>query len=87
MTEKKKTGSLRLQVLWVTLAGLALGVLIFFALTQLGSVLIRENYMSAENVNRRRAKLYADFNAYVTNQGISARDTAAQTGPGRAQRV
>lgn len=77
MTEKKKSGSLRLQVLWVTLAGLALGVLIFFGLSQLGGVLIRENYMSAESVNRRRAKLYADFNAYVTNQNISARDTAA----------
>ena len=77
MTEKKKTGSLRLQVLWVTLAGLALGVLIFFGISQLGGVLIRESYMSAENVNRRRAKLYADFNAYVTNQSISARDTAA----------
>ena len=66
-----------MQVLWVTLAGLALGVLIFFGLTQLGSVFIRDSYMSEESVNRRKARLYADFSRYVSAQGISGRDTAA----------
>jgi HAMP domain-containing protein len=33
--------------------------------------------MSVEKVGSRRAKLYADFNSYVTTQGVSARDTAA----------
>ena len=66
-----------MQVLWVTLAGLALATLIFLALTELGGILIRDRYMSVENVNRRKATLYADFSRYVSSQGISGRDTAA----------
>ena len=66
-----------MQVLWVTLAGIVLGVLVFFALTQLGALLIRDRYMSEEAVNRRKARLYADFSRYVSAQGISGRDTAA----------
>jgi len=69
--------SLRAQVLYVTLLGLAFGVLLFFALTKLGNAVIDERYMSSENINRRKAKIYAQFNAYVTSQGISGRDTAA----------
>ena len=66
-----------MQVLWVTLAGLALGTLVFFALTQIGALLIRDRYMSEEAVNRRKARLYADFSRYVSAQGVSGRDTAA----------
>ena len=50
-----------MQVLWVTLTGIVLGALVFLALTQIGSVLIRDKYMSEEAVNRRKARLYADF--------------------------
>ena len=73
----KASRSLRMQVLWVTLAGIVLGVLVFFALTQLGALLIRDRYMSEEAVNRRKARLYADFSRYVSAQGMSGRDTAA----------
>ena len=66
-----------MQVLWVTLAGIVLGALVFLALTQLGSVLIRDRYMSSDAVNRRKARLYADFSRYVSAQGVSGRDTAA----------
>ena len=66
-----------MQVLWVTLAGLALGALVFLALTQLGGILIRDRYMSEDAVNRRKARLYADFSRYVSAQGVSGRDTAA----------
>ena len=66
-----------MQVLWVTLAGLALGTLVFFALTQIGALLIRDRYMSEEAVNRRKARLYADFSRYISAQGVSGRDTAA----------
>ena len=66
-----------MQVLWVTLAGIVLGVLVFFALTQVGALLIRDRYMSEEAVNRRKARLYADFSRYVSAQGMSGRDTAA----------
>ena len=77
MTDTKRSGSLRLQVLWVTLAGLALGALVFLAVSRLGGILIRDRYMSEESVNRRKARLYADFSRYVSAQGISGRDTAA----------
>ena len=72
-----QSGSLRAQVLRVTLTGLVLGVLVFFALSEIGGVLIRDVYMSPENVNRRKAHIYADFSSYVTSQGVSGRDTAA----------
>ena len=66
-----------MQVLRVTLAGLALSALIFLGLTQLGGYLIREKYMSEESVNRRKARIYSDFSRYVSSQGLSGRDTAA----------
>ena len=66
-----------MQVLWVTLAGIVLGALVFLALTQLGGILIRDRYMSEDAVNRRKARLYADFSRYVSAQGVSGRDTAA----------
>ena len=66
-----------MQVLWVTLTGIVLGALVFLALTQIGSVLIRDKYMSEEAVNRRKARLYADFSRYISAQGVSGRDTAA----------
>ena len=69
--------SLRAQVLYITLLGLALGVLIFYALTRIGNDWIAERYMSSENVNRRKAQIYTQFSAYVNQQGISGRDTAA----------
>ncbi len=72
-----QSGSLRAQVLRVTLTGLVLGVLVFFALSEIGGILIRDVYMSPENVNRRKAHIYADFSSYVTSQGVSGRDTAA----------
>ncbi len=69
--------SLRAQVLYVTLLGLAGGVLLFFALSRLGGRLIDERYMSSENINRRKARIYSQFSSYVSAQGISGRDTAA----------
>ncbi len=69
--------SLRSQVLYVTLFGLVFGALLFFALTRAGGVFIERHYMSGESVNRRKAKIYAQFSAYVSSQGISGRDTAA----------
>ena len=72
-----RSGSLRAQVLRVTLMGLVLGALVFFALSEIGGLLIRDVYMSPENVNRRKARIYADFSSYVSSQGVSGRDTAA----------
>ncbi len=73
----KFSHSLRAQILYVTLIGLALGVLIFWILSRLGSAWVSETYMSSENVNRRKAQIYSQFSNYVSSQGISGRDTAA----------
>ena len=64
-------------MLRVALAGLALSALIFLALSELGAYFIREKYMSAENVGRRKSQIYNEFSSYVASQGISGRDTAA----------
>ncbi len=78
MTEaKRQTRSLRVQVLKVALLALAAGGLLFLALTRLGGYLIQERYMSPENVNRRKAQIFSEFNSFVGTQGISGRDTAA----------
>ena len=77
MTEKlRHPSSLRLRVLRVTLLGLSLGALIFFALSRIGAVWIRDRYMSAESVSRRKASIYAELNRFVSSQGVSGRDTA-----------
>ena len=78
MTEaKKQTRSLRGQVLRVTLLALIAGALLFLALTKLGGWLIQERYMSAENVNRRKAQIFSEFSSFVSSQGVSGRDTAS----------
>ncbi len=77
MIKTLKGGTLRLKLLRVALLGLALGTVIFFVLSGIGSVLIRDRYMSSENVNRRKTRIYAEFSRYVAAQGISGRDTAA----------
>ena len=64
-------------MLKIALLALAAGALIFLALTRLGGFVIQERYMSPENVNRRKARIFSEFNTYVSAQGISGRDTAA----------
>ena len=61
----------------MALVGLVIGALVFFTLSELGGFLLREKYMSPENVNRRRAQICSEFSSYVSSQGISGRDTAA----------
>ena len=64
-------------MLRVALVGLVIGALVFLTLSELGGFLLREKYMSPENVNRRRAQICSEFSSYVSSQGISGRDTAA----------
>ncbi len=68
---------MRAQVLYVTLLGLVLGLLVFYVCTRLGMNWVNESYMSSESVNRRKAQIYTEFSSYVSSQGISGRDTAA----------
>ncbi len=64
-------------MLKIALLALAAGALLFLALTRLGGFVIEERYMSPENVNRRKAQIFSEFNNYITSQGVSGRDTAA----------
>ena len=69
--------SLWQKYLLVTLLGLALGVLVYLALSAFGSRMIDEVYMSPGNVARRKARIYSAFSSYVSAQGITGRDSAA----------
>lgn len=77
MNRLRLPGSLRAKYLLVTLVGLGLAVLVWVGLRQFGGYLIDERYMSAESVSRRKAKIYAEFSAYVAAEGLTGRDTGA----------
>ncbi|MBQ9685318.1 MAG: HAMP domain-containing histidine kinase [Oscillospiraceae bacterium] len=69
--------SLRAKLLYVSLLGLALGALIFFALSRVGLSAVNTLYMSDENVSRRKARIYMDFSSYVSANNVTGRDVAA----------
>ena len=78
MTEKRfPIRSLWQKYLLVTLLGAAVGVLVYLALAAFGGRMIDEVYMSAENVARRKAKIYSAFSSYVSARGVTGRDSAA----------
>lgn len=78
MTEKRSfVGSLRQKYLLATLLGAAVAVLIYLALSAFGSYMIDEVYLSAENVARRKARIYSQFSSYVSAEGVTGRDSAA----------
>ena len=69
--------SLRLKMLYVSIGGLALGLAVYFILTQLGMLLVDRVYMSDEAVKKRRTEIYAEFSDFLRSNSINARDTAA----------
>ena len=64
-------------MLYVSIGGLALGLAVYFILTQLGMLLVDRVYMSDEAVKKRRTEIYAEFSDFVRTNSINARDTAA----------
>ena len=64
-------------MLYVSIAGLVLGIAAFFLLSSIGTGLINHFYMDNESVTARKADIYVDFSSYVTAEGLSGRDTAA----------
>ena len=77
LRELRLSRSLRAKLLYVNLAGLALGLLVFFALSRVGLGLVSSRYMSTESVNRRKAQIYMDFASYVTANHVTGRDVSA----------
>lgn len=64
-------------MLYVSLLGVLLGAVLYFAVGALGQVLIDTVYMREENVAQRKAEIYSRLNSYVTRNEISGKDTAA----------
>ena len=64
-------------MLYVSLLGVLLGAVLYFAVSALGQVLIDTVYMREENVAQRKAEIYSRLSSYVTRNEISGKDTAA----------
>lgn len=64
-------------MLYVSLLGVLLGVVLYLAVGTLGQLLIDNVYMSEENVAQRKAEIYSRLSSYVTRNDISGKDTNA----------
>lgn len=69
--------SLNAKMLYVSLLGVLLGVVLYFAVGALGQALIDDVYMSEENVAQRKAELHSRLESYVTRNKISGKDAEA----------
>ena len=69
--------SLNARMLYVSLLGVLLGIVLYILASALGQLLIDNVYMSEENVAQRRAEIYSRFSSYVARNQISGKDTAA----------
>ena len=69
--------SLSAKMLYVTLLGILLGVLLCFAVTVLGQILVDTVYMRKENVAQRKAEIYSRLSSYVSRNEISGKDAEA----------
>ena len=78
MTERfKLPHSLNAKMLCVSLLGLLSAVLLYIIAGELGCLLVEKVYMSQENVAQRKAEIYSRLNSYVSENGISGKDTKA----------
>ena len=57
--------------------GLVLSLTLYFLLLSAGNSFIRNNYMSTEAVNQRKAEIYSQFTSYVSANSISGKNSAA----------
>ncbi|MBQ2960173.1 MAG: HAMP domain-containing histidine kinase [Oscillospiraceae bacterium] len=78
MTKKARLRvNLNAKTLLVSFAGLALSLIIYLLLLSAGNSFIRNNYMSDESVNQRKAEIYREFANYVSAGNLSGRNSAA----------
>lgn len=64
-------------MLYISLLGVLLGMVLYFLVNALGQMLINNVYMSEENVAQRKAEIHSRLSSYVTRNGISGKDTEA----------
>lgn len=69
--------SLNAKMLYVSLLGVLLGVVLYFAVGALGQALIDDVYMSEENVTQRKAELHSRLESFVTGNKISGKNAEA----------
>lgn len=78
MTEKLKLPrSLTAKMLYVSLFGLLMAVLLYILAGELGCLLVEKVYMSEENVAQRKAEIYSRLSSYVSENKVSGKDTKA----------
>lgn len=78
MTEKLKLPrSLTAKMLYVSLFGLLMAVLLYILSGELGCLLVEKVYMSEENVAQRKAEIYSRLSSYVSENKVSGKDTKA----------
>ena len=78
MTEqKKRPGNLNAKTALLCVLGLALSLTLYLIVLSAGNAFIKNNYMSTEAVNQRKAEIYSEFAAYVSANSISGRNSSA----------
>ncbi len=78
MTKAKKLpGNLNFKTLTVSLAGIILGLAVYFLVMGAGQYFIKNEYMSVNAVNARKAEIYQEFVNFVSTERLSGRNSAA----------
>ena len=75
--KSKLPGNLNAKTLMLCVTGLVLSLTLYFLLLSAGNSFIRNNYMSTEAVNQRKAEIYNQFTSYVSANSISGKNSAA----------
>ena len=77
MTDRRRFLSLHVKLLLVLLLGIALGVGVYFLSGWLGGAAVDRYYLSRDAVERRSDELAQELQSYVTQNGLSSRDSDA----------
>jgi len=64
-------------MLYITLLGIILGLILYLVVGAIGRLLVVHVYMSEENAAQRKAEIHSRFSSYVERHGISGKDAAA----------
>jgi len=74
---KNLPGNLNFKTLAVSLAGIVLGLAVYFLVLSAGQYFIENEYMSNDAVNARKAEIYQEFVNFVSSERLSGRNSAA----------
>lgn len=80
MTDKiQLPRSLTAKMTYISILGLAAGLVVFLFVRFVGYNLVDRYYMSDSAINRRKAAIVSEFSTYISTNSISGHDTAAVT--------